>query len=133
MVYICINFIVIYSQIDIEVVAWFYFYICNGWSGRGKCADKSERVIINWKFVANLNKRLYNLRYCKIAVYNYTYWFIWVLRSRCDPFVFLYCIISSWFALKQPSKNDRTLSSPVWHSLQMAFGSSSSSDICQRK
>ena len=46
MVYICINFIVIYSQIDIEVVAWFYFYICNGWSGRGKCADKSERVII---------------------------------------------------------------------------------------
>ena len=39
---ICIDFIIIDSQVDIEVVAWFYFNVCNGWGGRGKCTDKPK-------------------------------------------------------------------------------------------
>ena len=48
-----------------------------------------------------------------------------------DPLAFRYCMTSSWLALKQPSKNERTPSSPLWHSWQMAFVNSSSSAICK--
>ena len=60
-----------------------------------------------------------------------TYWFMWLLRSMLDPLAFRYCMTSSWLALKQPSKNERTPSSPFWHSWQMAFVNSSSSAICK--
>ena len=56
---------------------------------------------------------------------------MWLLRSMLDPLAFRYCMTSSWLALKQPSKNERTPSSPLWHSWQMAFVNSSSSAICK--